>query len=133
MVKTLTVGGSKNQRQKFIDNLCQQFKEKGQTVFFAKSCEHLDIDTPAKDSQQLFDAGVDFAMLITDRHHYIKSRVDLSRYLPIPPHTDWIVQEGQLYPADITLKVCNDTVTSDCGEIFAAHTLLPLMTWLDKK
>lgn len=100
---------------------------------FVRQAEHLDIDTPQKDSYELFEAGLDFAMLVTDKQRYLKSRHEVSRYLPIPSDADWLIQDGEIYPSDIRLTLTeNDTILTECGLAFSLESLTALMDWLEQ-
>ncbi len=135
-MKIITIIAEKATRQRLIVRLIEFFKANNtnnKAVFFAKHGEHLDIDTPHKDSYALFEAGLDFVMLVTDKQRYIKSRHDISDYLPIPPETEWVIQDGEVYPTDIYLTVNkDDTISTACGKQFPLEPLTPLLNWLEQ-
>lgn len=113
-----------------IVSVLDSFRQSGKKVVFVRSANHLDIDTPGKDSDKLFQSGLDFAMLVTDRHRYLKSRHNLSDYLPIPPEVDWVVQDGEIYPSDIRLVINDEGILSEDGTVFPLDDLSLLINWL---
>lgn len=128
----LTFSGDKSAKKLTIPRCLTSLQQRGYTVYFAKSSAHLDIDTPKKDSYELFAAGLDFAMLVTDKQRYLKSQHDVSHYLPIPPNTDWVVQDGDVYPADIRLTITpNDRIITECGRQFPLQPLTAFIDWLE--
>lgn len=131
-MKVITIIAEKPKRERLITTLSQLLCAGGQQCVFAKSCEHLAVDTPGKDSYELFEAGLDFAMLVTDKHYYLKSCHKVSDYLPIPPDSDWIIQDGEVYPADVFLTINEDNVIfTHSGETFLFDDLILLVDWLN--
>lgn len=100
---------------------------------FAYSANALDIDTLGKDSHALFEAGLDFAMLVTDKHHYLKSQHDLFAVLPTADVADWVIQIGNHYPADITLSFDNEGVLTDDDKRFTVNEFDALIIWLENR
>lgn len=131
--KILTISTQHKASKDFIQSLLALLQKKQKHVLFVRQAEHLDIDTPNKDSYELFEAGLDFAMLVTDKQRYLKSRHDVTQYLPIPPQTDWVIQDGAVYPHDIHLTISkNDTIITDDGKSFPLEPLTPLIHWLEQ-
>lgn len=90
----------------------------GKKVLFAKQNRCFDIDTPGKDSERLFQAGLDYVMLVTDKQHYLKSRERLSEQLPLNAY-DWVVQENRVYPETALVSVIangSDDGSDEAGE-----------------
>lgn len=115
-----------------VHTVLETFQRQGKKILFAKATSHLlDIDTPQKDSYELFEAGLDFAMLVTDKQRYLKSKYDVSGYLPIPSDVDWIIQENEIYPTDIHLTVTTNHLLNENGEAFPFNNLSTLITWLE--
>lgn len=119
------------QSANIIPTVLAEFQRQGKNIRFAKSAQHLDIDTPNKDSYELFEAGLDFVMLVTNKQRYLKSRYDVSRYLPLTPDIDWIIQDSEVYPADIQLSATNTHLFNSDGTIFPLNDLSTLITWLE--
>ncbi len=93
--------------------------------------EHLDIDTPGKDSYELFDAGLDFAMLVTDKQCYLKSRQDLSTLLPVSG-ADWVIQIGEVYPPAVVLTVTDSNMVVNDDRQFAINEFNALISHLEE-
>ncbi|PID65377.1 MAG: hypothetical protein CR977_01120 [Gammaproteobacteria bacterium] len=93
--------------------------------------EHLDIDTPGKDSYELFDAGLDFAMLVTDKQCYLKSRQDLSTLLPVSG-AEWVIQIGEVYPPAVVLTVTDSSVVVNDDRQFAINEFNALISYLEE-
>lgn len=129
----LAFGGEQSAKTYVIQGCLTTLRQRGYNVLFAKSTPHLDIDTPKKDSYELFEAGLDFAMLVTDKQRYLKSRHDVSQHLPIPTDTDWVIQDGAVYPSDIRLSLTeNATILTECGREFPQHPLTAFIDWLEQ-
>ncbi len=72
-------------------------------------------------------------MLVTDKQRYLKSRHNLSDYLPIPSEIDWVIQDGEVYPSDITLTARkNHLIFTESGEQFSLDFLMPLINRLEQ-
>lgn len=116
-----------------IMSLADAFLIVEKSVVFIRKAEHLDIDTPNKDSYELFEAGLDFAMLVTDKQRYLKSQQDVCEYLSIPPEVEWVIQDAEIFPTDIHLTVAhNGTIVTNTGERFSRQPLTSLITWLEQ-
>ncbi len=95
------------------------------------AAEYLDIDTPGKDSYELFDAGLDFAMLVTDKQCYLKSRQDLSAFLPVC-EADWVLQIGEIYTPTVVLTVTDSSVVINHNRQFAINEFNALISYLEE-
>ncbi|PIE46692.1 MAG: hypothetical protein CSA42_07200 [Gammaproteobacteria bacterium] len=132
--KILTICGPKSISKDFIQSLLMSFKARQKCVLFVRKTNCLDIDTPEKDSYTLFEAGLDFSMLVTDKHCYLKSCDDVTQYLPIDGDVDWIIQDGEVYPSDIQLTLTeNQQILTDSGKRFPQSPLTHLINWLEKE
>ena len=100
-------------------------------VVYLRKAQHLDIDTLKKDSYELFEAGLDFAMLVTDRHRYLKSKEDVSKYLSIPSGARWVIQEDGFYPSDMHLVFSLESIFCGDGKKFSLDSLSDLVDWLE--
>ncbi len=109
------------------------FKDNGKSALFVRQTAHLDIDTPRKDSYELFESGLDFVLLTTDRCCYLKSHDNVTQYLPVDTQLDWLIQDGDVYPSDISLTLTEDQqVITTTGEQFPVSPLTPLINWLER-
>lgn len=114
-----------------IEQLIAACEKQSQSITLVHAATHLDIDTPGKDSYALFEAGLDFAMLVTDKQHYLKSRHNLMQSLP-PPETGWVIQLGEVYPPDVRLTVTDLGVVTEKGKRFALAEFDALIAWLEE-
>ncbi len=131
--KILTIYSPESISKDFIQSLLMSFKARQKRVLFVRKTDCLDIDTSKKDSYTLFEAGLDFSMLVTDKHCYLKSCDDVTQYLPIDD-VDWIIQDGDVYPSDIQLTLTeNQQILTDSGERFPQKPLTHLINWLEKE
>lgn len=102
-------------------------------ITLAYEAPYLDIDTPGKDSYELFASGLDFAMLVTDKHRYLKSEYEVAYFLPSPPVEQWVVQIGKTYPADAVLIFSDTGICCDDNSEFALDEYNAVITWLEKR
>lgn len=132
--KTLTIYSPESISKDLIQSLLMSFKARQKRVLFVRKADSLDIDTPAKDSYALFEAGLDFSMLVTDKHCYLKSCDDVTQYLPIDGDVDWVIQDSEIYPSDIRLTLTeNQQILTDSGERFPQKPLTHLINWLEER
>ncbi|MGY0398584.1 MAG: molybdopterin-guanine dinucleotide biosynthesis protein MobB [Ostreibacterium sp.] len=123
------LGNSADTLQSVISGLINALHSQGKKIYFVRVTDCLDIDTPGKDSYALFAAGLDYAMLVTDKQCYLKSRHDISKNLPIPLDSDWVLQDGEVYPSDICFQITEWGIMLE-DRIFSAENLNELITYL---
>lgn len=102
------------------------------SVQLVHGTEHLDIDTPKKDSHALFEAGLDFAMLVTDKHLYLKAREEMTSHI-LPDDKQWVVQTADIYPSDVTITLSQEGILTDDGTFFSADEFKQLILWLENR
>lgn len=107
--------------------------ENNRSIRLVKSAEQLDVDTAGKDSYQLFEAGLDFVMLVTDKQRYLKSSHNISQLLPRPLATDWVLQIGEVYSPDVVLTQTDSHILTDDGARFNCDDINALTLWLENR
>ncbi|MBS9777525.1 MAG: hypothetical protein KGV50_02065 [Gammaproteobacteria bacterium] len=126
----ITINSASTDKNAAIESMIAALQDFGDKVLFYRHAEHLNVDTPNKDSYELFESGLDFAMLVTDKHRYLKSRNDITEYFPITDDINWVIQETAIHPHDICLTIHSTAIITDTGEQFSTSEIGHFVEWL---